>query len=439
MRLNIFQKLIQQWDAVHPYNAAQMMRLRVPLDFEVMNRAWVETQEDLQIVTPPLAAELLGDAQRIDAYLSDSLNRPFAPGESPFRAFICHVDQHTADECVIGVVYQHWMADSVSVRALLREWYLRRVDPTRRRTLPMAFAREGYWKRFGPQRGSQWNLLAGFWTATAWAARMKSCRRIEVRGEDNLHCRFSFHYLPLGIVPKLLRTARAHGATLNDLFLAVIAEICDRHVAARPIGRRRHLALGTIVDLRAAGAAVSQSANERFGMYLGFTSVVCRPRDLATFELLLQSIALQNRRAKKAHADRTSMLRIAAAVIVGQFIRGAKLVEWYRKRVPFVAGISNVNLNKTWVAAEHPFTVAEYVRVSPIGPMLPVVFTPSTLGDDLNFGLTWRDAVVSPELANQIATEFIEALTAISASAPRSELSTGDSATRLPLRLARGA
>ena len=52
----------------------------------------------------------------------------------------------------------------------------------------------------------------------------------------------------------------------------------------------------------------------------------------------------------------------------------------------------------------------DYVRVSPCGPMMPVVFTPTTIGDSLNVGLTCRDSVVPPSLAPQLAGRFIERL-----------------------------
>jgi hypothetical protein len=56
----------------------------------------------------------------------------------------------------------------------------------------------------------------------------------------------------------------------------------------------------------------------------------------------------------------------------------------------------------------------DYMRISPVGPVMPVVFTPSTLGEDLHFGLTCRDAAVSPAQAQTVAAEFSRILVDLS-------------------------
>src|SRR5260370_36431427 len=42
-RLNVFQRLVRQWDTVHPYNAAQVLRLRGKPDLLTIRRAWHST------------------------------------------------------------------------------------------------------------------------------------------------------------------------------------------------------------------------------------------------------------------------------------------------------------------------------------------------------------------------------------------------------------
>ncbi|MGH9369904.1 MAG: hypothetical protein ACRD15_00065, partial [Vicinamibacterales bacterium] len=42
VRLNVFQRLVRQWDALHPYNAAQVLRLRGQADVAALERAWHE-------------------------------------------------------------------------------------------------------------------------------------------------------------------------------------------------------------------------------------------------------------------------------------------------------------------------------------------------------------------------------------------------------------
>jgi hypothetical protein len=87
-----------------------------------------------------------------------------------------------------------------------------------------------------------------------------------------------------------------------------------------------------------------------------------------------------------------------------------KIINFYRKRIPLAGGISNVNLNQDWPQTYHPHPLMQYIRVSPTGPMMPLVFTTTTLGDKLNFGLTYRDAVIPVERAQQIAAHFKDRL-----------------------------
>ena len=189
--------------------------------------------------------------------------------------------------------------------------------------------------------------------------------------------------------------------------MAAMAQACDAHVPAMHIFRRHDLALGTIVDLRTRG---HNTVGDQFGMFLGFTSIFVRPHELRDFSRMLKSIHRQTVMHKAMNVPEASMLRMAGGLVF-HLIFGddsKKLVEFYRKRFPLCAGISNVNLNGSWVQQYHPDPLLEYIRVSPTGPMMPVVFTTTTLGDQLHFGLSTRDAIVPPDKAQKLADVFRE-------------------------------
>ena len=44
---------------------------------------------------------------------------------------------------------------------------------------------------------------------------------------------------------------------------------------------------------------------------------------------------------------------------------------------------------------------------------MPVVFTPSTLGERLHFGLTCKTAIISPQMAKVVADDFAQNLITI--------------------------
>jgi hypothetical protein len=414
LKLNIFQRLTRQWDALHPYNAAQAMRIAGDVDDLEAATKLAQTLAELQVgwatltgrhyvpSAPPGAGdvplEIMPDGMSLDVHISNELNRPFAVDGGPtLRPFLVR----DVGSYWLGVIYHHWAADSASIRALLREWFLRLYEPERARRTAFVPARLGYLRAVGP-RSAGWDAVGGLLDAARWSSRFKSVRRLDRSLMDQIAgsgvaTHFSRHELPDGLVRLLRAAAKQRDATLNDLFLAVLAYAVDKYVVEQPRFRRHALALGTIVDLRPRSATLKGlDAAEAFGLYLGFTNVVVRPQDLADIERLIARIAAQNRHNNRAKAPETGLLRMAAGVAAGTIMRGESLLEFYRKRLPLGGGISNVNMARTWVDDRHPELILDYVRASPAGPMLPLVITPTTLGNRLHFGMTCRESILGP-------------------------------------------
>jgi hypothetical protein len=139
--------------------------------------------------------------------------------------------------------------------------------------------------------------------------------------------------------------------------------------------KRQDLALGSIVDLR---PHTRDDLSNVFGLFLGFTSIVFRPDDFDDFPRLLRCVANQTTRHKQSGVPQASAFRIMAGLVAGKMMDRNGVITFYRKRVPLAGGISNVNLNKSWASEYHPDPLLEYIRVSPTGPMMPLVFTGST-------------------------------------------------------------
>lgn len=423
--LNLFQRLALQWDNLHPYNAAQVLKIAGPANAEASAQAWQETLNTLglgrvhrvgrHLQHQALNGELqrypiqtLAASESLCDFITAQLNRAFDdPGEPPFRAFV--LDQ--GDHHYLGIVYHHWVADSVSIRLVLREWFLRRFRPESARRAPLHHPWRGYWPLLGPWR-ADWNLGSGLLSSVRWSSRNRRVARLEACGPSDFNCRFSLHEIGSGVISPLLAYARRNDATVNDLFLAVVAAVCDRFVPLRRSRRRTDLALGTIVDLRPYS---QRDLSDTFGLFLGFTSTICRPEELADFQRLLQSVARQSRLHKQHKMPLSSPVRMFAGLAMGSFYSREKIVEFYRKRVPLAGGISNVNLNRSWAAKFHPGPILDYIRVSPTGPLMPLVFTPTTLGEHLHFGLTYRPSVIPADRANQMAEFFTRRLRSIAA------------------------
>ncbi|HTL29416.1 MAG TPA: condensation domain-containing protein [Tepidisphaeraceae bacterium] len=417
-KLNVFQRLVRQWDELHPYNAAQVLHLRGAPDLGRWASDWNRTLREMGLgrisvhgarftyhelngVLEPLNARFIHSACELERYIADELNRPFdSRDDLPFRPFILSGE----GSYYAGIVYHHWVADSASIRMLLREWFLRQFDPTHSRHEKLQIAARGYWQQFGPHR-SRWELTEGLLSSVRWSSRFKRVRRIECPEFSKFDVGFALHEFPQEIVGPVKEFARRQTVTVNDVFLAAMAEACNQFVPVVQTTKRQDLALGTIVDLRSRG---QDDLSDTFGIFLGFTSVICRPDDLSDWPRLLRHVARQSAAQKRTGVPEASMIRMLAGIVAARMMRmkREKIVNFYRKRIPLAGGISNVNLNRDWPQRYHPDPLMQYIRVSPTGPMMPLVFTTTTLGDTLNFGLTYREAVISRERAGQIAGQF---------------------------------
>ena len=374
-RMNIFQRLARQWDSLHPYNAAQILHIEGHADPEALGKCWRKTLGDMGLGRVRVQGsrfwhEPFGEreaqpslqqvprAVALERHINEELNRPFDQGESsPLRPFVLQVE----DSYYAGVVYHHWVADSVSIRLLLREWFLRLHDLAQASVQPFEIPRRGYWRLFGPG-AVDWNPTKALLDLARWSARIKRIRRIEADAYSDLHVRFTLHTAPPGWIHRLHVWAKERQVALNDVFLAAMAEACDQHVPAHHLAKRPDLALGTIVDLR---PQAREDLSRTFGLFLGFTNVTCRRDELHDFPRLVRTISTQNQFHKTEHAAHASAVRMLTALTAGHLLSRRRLLNFYRKRVPLVGGISNINLTNSWAARYHPSPLLDYIRVSP--------------------------------------------------------------------------
>jgi hypothetical protein len=87
------------------------------------------------------------------------------------------------------------------------------------------------------------------------------------------------------------------------------------------------------------------------------------------------------------------------------------------KMVPVVAGISNVKMTGTWADRtaqgrdeSGQARVLDYLRISPTGPLIPLVFTLTTIGQRLSLCVTYRTTAFSDEQAKEIVSDFVQRL-----------------------------
>ncbi len=283
-KFNIFQRLARQWDEMHPYNGAQVIKIGGRADLAASREAWIDALEGLNLGALCVSDNsyhyrcLNGEANthgvmlcpegtKLDEWISDEMNRPFeAFGGVPFRPFLIQEAGHYW----MGVCYQHWVADSASIRMLMREWFVHQFDPPAATKRPVRLHAGGYLSLFGPHRDG-YGAAEALVSSVRWHCQFRRIRRIEDREKfQDMTQRFELFNTPEGLIDRICLAARSAGATVNDVFLAAIAQVCDEHVPARRKLRRRDLAVGTIVDLR---PSAGRPLGDVFDLLLGFTSI----------------------------------------------------------------------------------------------------------------------------------------------------------------------
>jgi hypothetical protein len=417
-KFSLFQKLVRQWDEIHPYNAIHVLKVRGQYDLQASRAAWHDALEVLGMGRVNIAGDsffhecLNGDSIQhtvepcppgvtLHAWISRELNRPFCPIDAvPFRPFVIQ----EPDFFWMGLVYQHWVADSASIREVMREWFVRQYDPRAGRTKPRPWM-GGYLALFGPQR-SGLEMADGLLAALRSTSQFRRVRRIE---DPEMFQDLSAAFMPIpshpGLIDALRQSARRHGVTVNDFFLAGIAEAANELVPVPRRYRRQDLAVATIVNLR---PKVHRPMCDAFGLLLGFTSVCCKPKQLEHWDSLLHSVSAQMRRQKLAGSAQSSWLRLMVGWWAGKMLPPEKVLEFYRKRVSIAGANSNVNLNHAWAARYNPDPILEYHRAPPTGPMTPLVLSTTTLGKTMSIGLTYRPAILPTDKAAEFGRMFAE-------------------------------
>ena len=411
--LNVFQQLMRRWDAVHPYNAAQAIRLRGPADLPRLEAAWQSALSATGLGAVAFAGrryrfEPAGQpagvrqcAASLAEHVSAELNRPFAdPAEPPLRPFVLPADDVDGEPThYAGVVYQHWLADSAAIRLLMGEWFARAFAPQAADGRPLRLPGDDYGRAVCGGRDAV-DVLGGLLASARRHCRLRRVQKVASRNLSDRATRFALVPAEPGLITSVRAAAAARGVKVNDLFLATLAEASAAHVPLQRRPRRTDVAVGSIVDLRPLSRV---DLSRTFGLYLGFTNVAAGPAELRDFEQLVRTIATQTRQQKAAGVAGASLTWMSAALLLGRLGKPDELYHFYRKELPLAAGISNVDLTPTWVGRDRTGRVLDYVRVSPTGPMAPLAMTTTTLGDRFHLGLTYRTGLIDPARAAEIA------------------------------------
>ena len=397
---NDFQALMRNWTALGPYNAIHLVRLAGAANPERWREAAATPVSQLGFAAlGPVEKKTPGLAETVRA----ELNRPCAGNDPPLRFFV--IDEPDGTHW-FGLTFNHWIADSQSIRFLMRRIFANYMEPGSAAALPpMRHCDTPFDVLFGKA-----NRFSSALEGLQKYLRHRRAFRAGIPDPLDFTAGFQFVRLPGGLIDRIRETAKTNGCSVNDVFVAAAAQTMGRLTAAERAGKRRRLfsparnqvAISVVSDIRPFSR---EPLDEVFGFYLSYYTALASAPELETLAGLSARISTQTKAAKSM--GRTLL-----------FFHGFKIANawwnacrkpWQRalmfhKAVPVLGAVSNVNLTDSWIGREG--RVLEYVRVSPAGPLAPVVFTLTTLGNRLTLCVTHRTTIFSNKQAAAIAEEI---------------------------------
>lgn len=421
MRLNIFQQLMRSWTTLGPYNAGQAMRLSGSADIQLWKRAVNAVVGGIGLGTP----QVQGDSaifthclpimpnvcqEPLASVAARELNTPFLADDIPLRFFVVPENE----EYWLLIIYDHWIADSWSIRELMK-WilsaYCGNPAPSRA-TLHLTDKNFGdlFQRHRGPFSAPKRIMHA----ARRYLSHRRSWR-FDLADPMDFSAGCSMHALPDGLVDALTVCAKANQCSLNDLFLASIAMVIgqitadDRYKRRRRwwAGMRNSVSIGSIVDIR---ALADQPLNDTFGLFLSSCITTFRKPEKQTPSALIRHAARQTRAFKNRCGAVAAFGELAVVKYVSDLYGQPRhKALFFQKNCPLLAGVSNVNLTGAWMdqTAGIGGMVQDYVRISPVGPLLPVVFALTTFRSRLSLCLTWRKSALTNTQAATLAEAFM--------------------------------
>jgi hypothetical protein len=418
-RLNAFQKVMLQWSDLHPYNAVHVYKVAGALRRDSLLQSVNDTCLFHGVGTVHLSADresyrhesavlpevaVLEESQPADghlfAHVTRELNRPFdRPTCHPFR--FSAVDAGPQSHYVV-LSYDHWVADAYAARLLMRGVLGRYLGLSLPEDdVPLDLYPETYRTLFGRRlRGlrlalaaaravRQWNRNRAAWRVACWS---------------NTHWAVDhrlYHTIP-GAAARLHEFARSIGASVHDVFLAALGRAMAQVMPAR--GRPRGLALGSIVDTR--GVAEEDLSNT-LGAFLGYYLVRNKPDMSVGLDEAARQIAARTRRIKARHRYLDSLINMKFISTLWPWLSESAKPHFLRKALPMSGGISNVVVRDPWMNRNRD-VILDYSRAATTGPMLPLVLSPTTLGDQLNVGVTYRVAGFTKARIDAVMELFLQ-------------------------------
>jgi hypothetical protein len=392
------------WATLGPYNAIDLMRLPGRADADRWRAAAAQPMAELGLALPEkietVYSELIGG-------ITSELNKPFAQGDPPLRFFL--VDDGSEGH-YFGATFDHWIADSPSFRFVTRRVLEKYEAPGVPSTLPPLQVCK---KRFSALFGSASLPSAIVECARTYLQHIRAYR-INIREPLDLAAGFQHVRLPDGLIHSISEQARKLGVTVNDIFLAAAAQTMGYYIEQDQAGKRGRffclsrdrVAVATAVDIR---PLASEPLDFQFGCFLSYFTVYVKNPEARPLQKVAKEISAHTSEMKSRRQTLRFFQNFRIAARCWDIFRTPRQRAMMIHRVaPTLGGISNVNLTDTWIGKDA--RILDYIRVSPTGPLVPAVFTLTTIGGRLGLCFTHRKSVFTDAQAKGIVANMVDRL-----------------------------
>jgi hypothetical protein len=406
-RLNLFQATMLRWGELHPYLAVHVVRVAKRCDRKLLEAHLAERLENAGLtglvldrgrsrfafeggpavidLTVLAGGEDPRETTRVEIVRQLNLRFPDQGRLCPFRFFA--VDAGGSFD--LGIVYDHFLAGGDSIAVLLRhcvEGYAEdRVDrPCWVPDLYPPTYRRLFLRRLGA-------AVLGLAYLPALAASCRRAQRAPCHGHGEASNGFLAYRIDPAAFDRLRRASKRWGVTVGDLFLAALLLALDPFVAKRRAApRRREIGVASIVNLRGEFAS---EAGASFGQFLASLRVSHEvPSGIGLAELAA-AVHAETSRARTKRLYLQSLIGLGVSGFMWRFLSLPQRRCFLAKHYPIWAGLTAIHVDPLWNGAPAPAPASEYLRAVSTGPLAPLVFAISTLGDVAWLGVSFRSGV----------------------------------------------
>lgn len=420
-RLNSFQKTMLQWNEMHPYNAVHVVRIPGALKAEQLQRSLRATLEQRGLTNLALDRKrnsyaylggptdyevkvIVSEADPVlvlQAEIERQINTPFAAAEriNPFRFFALT----TTDSFFLGLAYFHPVADAESIVLLLRDLVRAYLEKHQAETPVRLDLYPDHRAHLLQRHGAV--VFGKVQALPAQARNLRQSHRPRYHDTQDLGTGFKLFALSPALLRRLLAAAKSWDVTVNDLLLALLMKCVSPLSAGRAsAGKRRKFSVGCIVNLR---RELGIDSARTFGLFLGsFTVTHTVPEGIALRELA-GDIRRQTLAIKQWQLYLATPMELGLGRFVLRFFSPERRKKFYQKNYPLWGGLTNMNLNSLWDPSKDGGPPDCFRGVS-TGPVTPLVFSVTTVGDRANVGLSYRSTVFSPEDIERVKSNFTQ-------------------------------